>query len=107
MAAGVLYVETAPASPDQVGEYHRWYADVHVPEMLRLAGISSVRRFDTGGETYVAIYELDDVETAQSALQEALTSGAMSRPAVTRSDPPPTMRFFTTFEVFRAAEQAG
>jgi hypothetical protein len=98
MTSGILFVETAPSTPAELDSYHAWYADVHIPEMLGIDGVRAARRFATDGDTFIAIYDLDDVDQARAGLTDALKTGRMSRPAVTRSDPPPVMRFFTSLQ---------
>jgi hypothetical protein len=61
MARGIIYVETMPASPDGEAEYHKWYNDTHLEQILAVDGIVSARRFapTDGNGPFVAIYELD------------------------------------------------
>jgi hypothetical protein len=46
MPKGILYVETWPSSPEQLTEYHRWYDEVHLAEVLTIPGIVAARRVD-------------------------------------------------------------
>ncbi len=61
MPKGIIYVETMPASPDREAEYHKWYNDTHLAQILSVDGIVSARRFapTNGNGPFVAIYELD------------------------------------------------
>jgi len=96
MPRGILYVESRPASPEQAAEYHRWYDETHIPEILALDGFVSGRRFGSLGDdgSFVAIYEIDtDVATARAALAAAGKAGTMTPPAGVRLDPPPTVRW--------------
>ena len=96
MPRGILYVESRPASPEQAAEYHRWYDETHIPEILALDGFVSGRRFGSLGDdgSFVAIYEIDtDVATARAALAAAGKAGTMTPPAGFRLDPPPTVRW--------------
>jgi len=34
-----------PASPDREAEYHKWYNDTHLAQILSVEGIVSARRF--------------------------------------------------------------
>ncbi|CUU57085.1 hypothetical protein Ga0074812_110100 [Parafrankia irregularis] len=97
MASGVLIVESRPASPQEAAAYHDWYDNTHLPEMLKVDGFVAARRLAAlGGDTFIAIYEIDgDVEAAKAALGQALGSGAMSRPVGVELTPPPTVRFFS------------
>ena len=45
MPKGIIYVETMPASPDREAEYHKWYNDTHLEQILSVEGIVSARRF--------------------------------------------------------------
>ena len=67
MTKSLLFVESKPASPELVEEYHRWNDQVHVPEMLTIDGFVSARRWQTDGESFVTLYEIDtDVDTART-----------------------------------------
>jgi hypothetical protein len=96
MALNVLYVESRPVSPEQAADYHGWYDETHIPEILALDGFVSGRRFGSLGDdgSFVAIYEIDsDVEAARAALAAATKSGSMTPPTGVRVDPPPTVRW--------------
>lgn len=96
MAKSLLFVETKPESPERVGEYHRWHDEVHVPEMLTIDGFVSARRWQTDGETFVTLYEMDtDVDTARANLRAAFAGGAMSKPVAVHSQTPPVMRYMS------------
>ena len=96
MPKSLLFVESRPASPDHVDEYHRWHDQVHVPEMLAVDGFVSARRWHTDGESFVTLYEIDtDVATARSNLRAALDGGRMSKPVAVEMEPPPVMRYLS------------
>ena len=61
MPKGIIYVETMPVSPDREAEYHKWYNDTHLEQILSVDGIVSARRFapTNGDGPFIAIYELD------------------------------------------------
>src|SRR5882762_2836420 len=72
MAKGVLVVQTAPISPERTQEYHDWYNETHLPEVLSIPGFVQARRFrlvDATGATAagssaslmenLAIYEVE------------------------------------------------
>jgi hypothetical protein len=46
-------------------EYHRWYNEQHLPDVLRVPGVVAAQRFaalpgeDGSRDPYLAIYELD------------------------------------------------
>lgn len=96
MTKSLLFVESKPASPDLVEEYHRWHDRIHVPEMLAIDGFVSARRWQTDGESFVTLYEIDtDVDTARTNLRAALTDGRMSKPVAVETQPPPAMRYLS------------
>ena len=76
MSKGIMLVTSRPASALEADAYHRWYDEVHVPEMLAVEGFASARRFEGADGAFVAIYEVDDVDAAQAALAAARESGA-------------------------------
>lgn len=98
MARGVLYVETRPTSPEQAADYHKWYDETHVPQVLALDGFVAARRFGTPeGEAFVALYEIeaDDVEAAVAGLNAAMGDGTVELSATIAMTPPPVMRLLT------------
>lgn len=96
MAKSLLLVESKPAAPDRVEEYHRWHDRVHVPEMLAIDGFVSARRWQTDEESFVTLYEIDaDVDTARTNLRAALAEGRMSKPVAVQTQPPPVMRYMS------------
>jgi hypothetical protein len=96
MPSGILFVQSRPSSPHEAADYHRWYVDVHVPEMLKVDGVVSARRLEAvDGEWFLAVYEIDgDVALAKEAVAKAQRSGTLSRPVGIQLDPPPTMQWF-------------
>jgi len=96
MTKSLLFVESKLASPDLVDEYHRWQDRIHVPEMLAIDGFVSARRWQTDGESFVTLYEIDtDVDTARTNLRAALADGRMSKPVAVETQPPPVMRYLS------------
>jgi hypothetical protein len=78
-----------------VDELNRWYDEVHIPEILEIAGFRSARRLQAAdGATFLAVYEVDDVDTAKAAMGEAQAAGRMARPSGVQLDPPPTVQWF-------------
>lgn len=98
MPRGILHVETRPAAPEQVAEYHKWYNEVHLPEILAVEGFVSARRFAPLGpdDPFLAIYEIDaaDLDAVQARLAEAFKTGKMSPTVGVQVDPPGTFRFY-------------
>lgn len=74
MAEGVMVIFSNPASPEQEAEYHRWYNDVHIPEVTAPASLGGATRYkvadtqipgqDVGAHRFMAMYQFNDVETA-------------------------------------------
>lgn len=103
MPKAILYVESRPSSPQVAGEYHRWYVETHIAEMLDIDGIVSARRLepvDRDG-SFIALYEIeaDDLAVVQARMRERASSGGMSKPVAVQSDPPPTMRMLREMSV--------
>ncbi len=94
MAKGKLIVTARPESPDTVDDFNRWYDEDHIPEVLGVAGFVSARRYRAlDGESYVTVYDADDVEKAKTGMAEAQQSGAMTRPVGVQLNPPPTVEW--------------
>ncbi|MGH7856644.1 MAG: hypothetical protein ACREQY_04880, partial [Candidatus Binatia bacterium] len=79
-------------------EYHRWYDETHLPEVVGVEGFVSARRFAPIGDggRFIAIYELeaDDLEAVRTRLNEAISSGKFSSLELVQDDPPPVVRWF-------------
>ena len=96
MPKGIMLVHSRPASPEELETYERWYDDVHIPEMLAVDGFTSARRLRADdGESYVVVYESDDVDAAKAAMAARREAGTMARPQGVQLDPPPTVQWFT------------
>jgi hypothetical protein len=96
MSKSLLFVESKPESPERVDEYHRWHDSIHVPEMLEIDGFVSARRWQTDGDTFVTLYEIDtDVDTARANLKAAYVTGLMSKPVAVQMQPPAVMRYLS------------
>ncbi|MGA8331402.1 MAG: hypothetical protein WB777_19215 [Mycobacterium sp.] len=97
MAKALLLVESKPATPEQVDEYHAWHESTHIPEMLSVDGFVSARRWQADdGESFITLYEIDtDIDTARTNLKAALQAGRMSKPVVVQLQPPPVQRYLT------------
>jgi hypothetical protein len=98
MPRGIMYVETMPISPDREADYHEWYNDTHLAEILSVEGIVSARRFAPidGNGPFVAIYELDcdDLDAAVGRLAELGASGQMSSVELLNMETPPIPRVY-------------
>lgn len=102
MTTKYLMAFTNPVSADKEQAYNEWYNGTHLPEVTSLSGFRSAKRFKAsatqlGGEPqfqYVALYELDDVDTAVAALGK-------SAPDLTPTDATaPEMQLIVVEEVF-------
>jgi hypothetical protein len=93
MPRGIIYLETMPVSPDREADYHKWYNDVHLAEIVSVDGIVSARRFapTDGKGPFIAIYELDcdDLDAVVQRLGELGASGKMSSLELLNMDTPP------------------
>jgi len=98
MPRGIMYVETMPVSADREAEYHKWYNDTHLAQILSVEGIVSARRFaPTDGEgPFIAIYELDcdDLDAAVVKLGELGASGTMTGLENLAMDPKPIPKVY-------------
>lgn len=79
MPKGIIYVETMPASQDGEAEYHKWYNETHLAQIVSVEGIVSARRFapTDGTGPFIAIYELDcdDLDAAVKRMSEVNLTG--------------------------------
>jgi hypothetical protein len=99
MARGLLLVQSRPASAEQAADYHRWYDDTHLPEILGVDGFVSARRLASVDEqSFLVVYEVDDIDGAKAAMARAQSSGGMSSPVGVQLDPPPTVQWFQDLE---------
>jgi hypothetical protein len=98
MAKGILVVHTA-AAEGRDDEFHSWYNDVHLVDILKLAGFTSARRYSRvggGDQPYLAIYEIeaDDLQAAQAGIGAAMQAGDLRMSDVLALDPPPDMALY-------------
>ncbi|KZS68541.1 hypothetical protein A4G29_09720 [Mycobacterium kansasii] len=105
MVRGIIYVETRPSSPEREPEYHSWYDDVHIPELVALDGFVSARRLrpinDDG--PYVALYEIEG-DDLQAILDNMIASaGRLHMSDALQFDPPPVMRLLEVTSVYQPA----
>lgn len=96
MPRGILFVESRPSSPERTEEYNRWYNEVHIPDVLRVPGFRSARRFAPvdGEGPFVAVYEIegDDLHAVFAGLAEAAQRGDVPISDAMEMDPPPSVR---------------
>jgi hypothetical protein len=94
-----MLVQSRPSSHADADAYHRWYDETHIPEILAVDGFVAARRLRAAdGDSYLTVYEVDDVEAAKAAMAEAQSAGAMTRPTGLQLDPPPSVQWFTELE---------
>jgi len=93
-----MYVETMPASPDREAEYHKWYNETHLAQILSIDGVVSARRFapTDGNGPFIAIYELDceDLDAAVRRLGELGASGGLTGMENLAMDPKPVPKVY-------------
>jgi hypothetical protein len=93
-----MCVETWPASPEQAADFHKWYNETHLQEIVRVEGFVSARRFAPAGHEgpFLAIYEIedDDIEQARARLTAFLRSEESSTPVGVQMDPRPVVRYY-------------
>jgi hypothetical protein len=98
MQKGILYVETRPIAPEEEEAYHKWYNEIHLPEVVSIEGVLSARRFGPVGDDgpFITVYELEanDIEAVQQRIGEASQSGRLTIEPVYQTDPPPTVRYY-------------
>ena len=75
MAKALLLVFSNPSDPSREDEYNEWYDNTHVPDVLKVPGFVSGRRYALGptqlvpgGERhgYLAVYEIDADDPAEA-----------------------------------------
>ena len=86
MPKGKMLVYSNPASPEREAEFNEWYDTVHVPDVLKIKGITGAMRTrvadspasDTPGK-YLAIYdvEADDFNDILNGLGQAFADGSL------------------------------
>jgi hypothetical protein len=93
MPKAVLVVLTNPVEGKD-DEYHDWYDNEHIPDLLAVPGITAVQRFAIAPasgqkpeQRFLAIYELesDDVEKTMAAMREHRSKGGPASPALDTS----------------------
>lgn len=96
MVKGILYVESMPSSPERLDDYHAWYDETHLRQVVGVGGIVSARRFTPVADDgpFVAIYEIeaDDLQGVLASLGEATARGDIQMTDAMQLDPPPTVR---------------
>jgi hypothetical protein len=88
MAETILIALSNPVSADSEDAFNEWYNKVHGKEVTGLAGIKNIKRYRAktqllppGGEItyrYLALYDVDDANTALASLANASKTFNMS-----------------------------
>ncbi len=101
MPKAVLIVQSQAADPSREDEYHKWYENTHIPELLEIPGIKGARRFSLAGggfgpveaslPAHLAIYEIeaDDVEGVVTEIATRAGDGRIEMSDVIQLDPTP------------------
>ena len=68
MANHPLLVTRVDIAPVVETEWNRWYDEIHVPEILKVPGFLTARRYRAieGAPKYMALYEMEDVQAFYS-----------------------------------------
>jgi hypothetical protein len=113
MAKGIMYVETMPVSADREADYHAWYNDTHLAEIVSVDGIVAARRYAPvdGTGPFIAIYELDsdDLAGTERRLAALGARGQLSSLDNLQLNPPPVTRVYREIGSYPAgsAEETG
>jgi hypothetical protein len=102
MPKGILVVTSGPSTAARDAEYNAWYNDVHLVDVLKVAGFTAATRYKKVGaagddaQPYLAIYEVegDDLNGALGALAAAGQSGELTMSDVLATDPVPSMTLY-------------
>lgn len=86
------------ADPETEDEYHRWYSQVHIPQLLaHVPGLRSAARYRCGANSphrYLTIYEVEgSEEDILRDLTARMADGTLDRSPALQRDPPPIMIF--------------
>lgn len=108
MPRGVLLVMTKPVDSQSEEAYNDWYDNVHLADVLKLAGYTAARRYkpvpspesvdSTGGIdwTYLALYEVeaDDLQAAHAQLLAAAEQGELPLSEALQMEPAPVVQMY-------------
>jgi hypothetical protein len=103
---GVMLVWSNPADPSATEDYHAWYDQQHLGEILELDGFVSARRLDfvehdrcaEPASRNLAVYELqaEDLGAAMSAMLARTAGGEIPLPSALQTDPRPVIQLYRT-----------
>jgi hypothetical protein len=103
----LLLAWSSPVDDSSAEEFHRWYEEVHVPEVrAAVPGIVDVRRYAltdvSGGDPvnrFLAVYEIktDDLAGAAAALGAASAGGQLTpTQSMDYAGAPPVLEWYTS-----------
>lgn len=118
---GLFLVFSNPSSEESVAEFHRWYDDVHVHEVLRVPGVRAATRYELDpdqmpasgvealGRRFLCAYEIeaDDLRSVRDAVMA--TSRDRSHSPAFQLTPLPILAIFRALglRVERGDDTAG
>ena len=84
MSKHVFVVFSEPTA-GQEAEYNTWYDNQHLPDVLKVPGMRSARRFKMRGEPgsppkYLALYEIDTPDLEATMAEIGKRSGTAAMP---------------------------
>lgn len=84
MATHTLLVFSNPIEGREA-EYNRWYDEQHLPDVLKVPGVSAAQRFrlgegQKGDQRYLAVYELNTNDAAAVTGELAKRAGTDAMP---------------------------
>lgn len=96
---GLMLTWSNPSSREAESEYHRWYTQVHIPQLIaNIPGIRSASRYvcpgDAAPHRYLAVYEVQgDEQSIRQDIAARMADGTLERSSALQLDPPPLMLF--------------
>jgi hypothetical protein len=96
MPKGVMVVQSGPAEGRE-DEYHDWYENVHIPEVLAVPGFVGARRFRAlDGDHWLTIYEIDsdDIAATVGEFRSRSAAGETTKSDSMRTDPPAVVTLY-------------
>jgi len=91
----LLLTFSNPSDASREAEYHEWYTNTHIPELLRhVTGMKTARRYrvDSGEYQYkyLVVYEIEGTAAeVLSELAQRRSEGKLTRSPELQTDPPP------------------
>jgi hypothetical protein len=108
MLRGEIFIVTNDPLAGREGEYHDWYNNIHLPDLVRLPGVAAAQRFrvipgvEVGGPMagHLALYELNDTAKTMAGLKNRRGT-ALLRPTES------TDRTHQTGDIFTVRQSGG